>query len=74
VVEAAEAHGKTAAQVVLRWQVQQGIVPIPKSANSERLRQNLEVFDFALTDEELASLSALDGSNSAPADSDKFGH
>jgi 2,5-diketo-D-gluconate reductase A len=60
--------------VVLRWHIQQGIVPIPKSANPERLRQNLEVFDFELTDEELASLSALNGSGSAPADSDKAGH
>jgi 2,5-diketo-D-gluconate reductase A len=74
VVEAAEAHGKTPAQVVLRWHVQQGVVPIPKSANPERLAQNLEVFDFALTDQELASLSALNGSGSAPADSNKFGH
>jgi 2,5-diketo-D-gluconate reductase A len=74
VLEAAEAHGKTPAQVVLRWHIQQGIVPIPKSANPERLRQNLEVFDFALTDEEMASLSALNGSGSAPADSDKAGH
>jgi 2,5-diketo-D-gluconate reductase A len=60
--------------VVLRWHVQQGIVSIPKSANPERLRQNLEVFDFALTEEEMASMSALDGSGSAPADSDKTGH
>jgi 2,5-diketo-D-gluconate reductase A len=74
VVKAAEAHSKTPAQVVLRWQVQQGSVPIPKSANPERLRQNLEVFDFALTDEELASLSSLNGSGSAPADSDTTGH
>lgn len=74
VVEVAAAHGRTPAQVVLRWHVQQGIVPIPKSANPERLRQNLEVFDFALTDEELASLTALDGSGPTPADSDKFGH
>jgi 2,5-diketo-D-gluconate reductase A len=44
------------------------------SAKPERWGQNLEVFDFALTDEEPASLSALDGSGSAPADSDKSGH
>jgi 2,5-diketo-D-gluconate reductase A len=74
VVEAAEAHGKTPAQVVLRWHVQQGIVPIPKSANPERLRQNLEVFDFVLSDEEMARLSALDGSGSVPVDPDEFGH
>jgi 2,5-diketo-D-gluconate reductase A len=74
VVEIAEAHGKTPAQVVLRWHVQLGVVPIPKSSNRTRLEQNLDVFDFSLAEEEMASLSALDGSGSAPADSDVFGH
>ena len=74
VVEIAKAHGKTPAQVVLRWHVQQDIVPIPKSSNRTRLEQNLAVFDFTLTDDELAALSALDGTGSAPADSDRAGH
>lgn len=74
VVEIARAHGKTPAQVVLRWDVQLDVVPIPKSANRQRLEQNLALFDFELTDDEMAQLSALDGSGSVPADSDRFGH
>lgn len=56
----AAAHGRTPAQVVLRWHVQLGAVPIPKSSNPERMRQNLEVFDFSLSEEEMARLDALD--------------
>ncbi|XP_062124818.1 aldo-keto reductase family 1 member B1-like [Drosophila sulfurigaster albostrigata] len=60
VKEIAAAHGKTPAQVLLRWIVDNGIVIIPKSLNRERLKQNLNVFDFKLTTEEVAKLSALD--------------
>jgi 2,5-diketo-D-gluconate reductase A len=59
VVEAAEAHDVTPGQVILRWQVQLGAVPIPKSATPERQRQNLDVFSFELTDEEVAAITAL---------------
>jgi diketogulonate reductase-like aldo/keto reductase len=52
----AAAHGRTAAQVVLRWHHQRGAVPIPKSADPDRMAQNLAVFDFTLTDAELARL------------------
>jgi diketogulonate reductase-like aldo/keto reductase len=56
----APAHGKTAAQVVLRWHVQQeGVVAIPKSGNRTRIAENLDVFDFALSDEEMRRISAL---------------
>jgi 2,5-diketo-D-gluconate reductase A len=74
VTTAAKAHDKTPAQVVLRWEVQQDVVPIPKSANRERLEQNLAIFDFELTDDEMTVLSALDGTGRAAADSDKTGH
>jgi 2,5-diketo-D-gluconate reductase A len=74
VTAAAKAHDKTPGQVVLRWHIQQDLVPIPKSSNRERLVQNLAVFDFELTADELAALSALDGTGRAPADSDKTGH
>lgn len=74
VVEIAQAHGKTPAQVVLRWHVQQDVVPIPKSSNRTRLEQNLTVFDFELTADELATLSSLDGTGSTPADPDQTGH
>lgn len=59
VAEAAERHGVSPGQVILRWQVQLGCVPIPKSATPERQRQNLDVFGFELTDEEVAAITAL---------------
>lgn len=55
-----EAHGKSVAQVALRWQLQRGIVCIPKSVRRERMEQNFDVFDFALTDDEMAQIAALD--------------
>ena len=56
----AEAHGRTPAQVMLRWHVQQGRNAIPKSTNPGRIAENFAVFDFALTGDELARLDALD--------------
>ena len=56
----AEAHGKTVAQVILRWQLQRGIICIPKSVKRERMEQNFDVFDFALTEEEMNQISELD--------------
>ncbi|QYI96297.1 aldo/keto reductase [Curtobacterium flaccumfaciens pv. flaccumfaciens] len=56
----AEAHARTPAQVMLRWHVQQGRNAIPKSTNPGRIAENFAVFDFALTDDELARLDALD--------------
>jgi 2,5-diketo-D-gluconate reductase A len=55
-----EAHGKSVAQVVLRWLVQRDIVAIPKSVRRDRMEQNLDVFDFALTDHELAEIATMD--------------
>jgi diketogulonate reductase-like aldo/keto reductase len=59
VATAAEAHGVTPGQVILRWQVQLGSIPIPKSATPDRQRQNLDVFGFELTDDEMAAITAL---------------
>ena len=56
----AEAHGKTVAQVMLRWHVQQGRSAIPKSVRPERIAENFDVFDFELTADELVSIDALD--------------
>jgi 2,5-diketo-D-gluconate reductase B len=65
VEEIARAHGRSAAQVTLRWLIQQDdVVAIPKTAKSERLAENLDVFDFALTDAEMARMSALTRPNS----------
>ncbi len=57
---AAEAHGKSPAQVVLRWQVQLGNVVIPRSVNPARQAENLDIFDFALTEAEMAAIAGLD--------------
>ena len=54
-----EKYGKTAAQVALRWLTQRGIVAIPKSTHVERMIQNLDIFDFTLTVEEMKEISAL---------------
>ncbi|MFI8194162.1 aldo/keto reductase [Streptomyces sp. NPDC085946] len=53
-------HGKSPAQVVIRWHLQLGNIVIPKSVTPARIRENLDVFDFALTDEEMTSIAALD--------------
>ncbi|MEV4556201.1 aldo/keto reductase [Kitasatospora sp. NPDC049285] len=55
-----DAHGKSVAQVVLRWLIQRDIVTIPKSVNPDRMAQNIDVFDFRLTDDQLAAIAALD--------------
>lgn len=59
-VQIAAAHGKTAAQVVLRWHIQLGNVVFPKSVTPARIAENLEIFDFELSDAELASIAGLE--------------
>ena len=54
-----KAHGKSAGQVALRWLVQQGVIPIPRTGKVERLKENLAVFDFTLSDAEMAEIGAL---------------
>jgi 2,5-diketo-D-gluconate reductase A len=56
----AQAHDKTPAQVLIRWSIQLGNVVIPRSAHPERIKSNLDVFDFELTDDEMATLNGLD--------------
>ncbi len=58
-------YGKSVAQVVLRWQLQRGIVCIPKTVSPERMAQNFDVFDFSLTDEDMAAVRALDTNESS---------
>jgi len=63
IAAAAESHGKSPAQVVIRWHLQNGIIVFPKSNSAERIAQNFDVFDFELTDDEVASIDALDANN-----------
>jgi 2,5-diketo-D-gluconate reductase A len=60
VADAASAHEKSWAQVVLRWHLQKGFIVFPKSVRPERLEENLDVFDFALSDAEMSAIDALD--------------
>ena len=55
-----EPHGKSVAQVVLRWLIQRDVVVIPKTVSPERMAQNIDVFDFALTDDDMAAIAGLD--------------
>jgi 2,5-diketo-D-gluconate reductase A len=72
--EIAEAHGRTPAQVALRWQVQQGIIPIPKSADPARQSTNLDVFSFTLSADDMAAIATLNEGDNGIMDSDAFGH
>ena len=56
----AERHGKTPAQVILRWQLQSGVIAIPGSSNPAHIAENADIFDFELTEEEMARIHALD--------------
>jgi 2,5-diketo-D-gluconate reductase A len=69
-----EKYDKTPAQLVLRWHVQNGLVVIPKSSDTQRMRENLDVFDFALDPQDLAEISILDEGPGAGNDSDLTGH
>lgn len=68
IAEVARAHGKSPAQAILRWHLQLGHVPIPKSANEERLRENLELFDFELSPEQMQAISGLNRGDGVDAD------
>lgn len=58
--EIAKKHGKTVAQVILRWNVQQGVIVIPKSVHRERMEENLNIWDFSLDEEDMAAIATLD--------------
>lgn len=61
----ADKYGKSVAQVILRWHIQRGVVVIPKSTHKERMAENFNVFDFALADEDMTQIAALDKKESA---------
>jgi diketogulonate reductase-like aldo/keto reductase len=78
ILSIADARGKTAAQVMLRWHVQEGRSAIPKSVRPERIAENFDVFDFELSNAELTAIEGLDksvrgGPEPADVDLEKFG-
>ena len=70
--EVADAHGRTPAQVVLRWHVQRGSIVFPKSVNPKRMAENFALFDFELPDADMERLSGLDRGERTGPDPDTF--
>lgn len=62
--EIAERHNKTVAQVALRWLLQRGVVIIPKTTHVERMKENYDIFDFVLSDDDMDLIATLDTGNS----------
>ena len=69
----AERRERTPAQIVIRWHLQLGLIPIPKTGNPGRLAENLDVFGFTLTEEEMELLAGLDRGGKGVVDSDHTG-
>ncbi len=63
--EIGDAHGKTPAQVMLRWNLQRGVAVVPKSVHKSRMEENLDVFDFEITDEQMSKISQMDTKTSS---------
>ena len=74
IVALARRRSKTPAQIVLRWHVQLGLIPIPKSAKPVRMAENIDVFDFELDADDMRELATLDGTDEDVVDSDRYGH
>ena len=74
VAAAATRHNVTPAQVILRWHIELGAVPLPKSAQAERQQQNLDVFEFELSEDEVAGISALSSADGRLFDGDPNTH
>lgn len=68
----ARKYGKSVAQVIIRWHMQRGVVVLPKSTHEDRIRQNIDVFDFALTKQDMDRIRALDKNERTGADPDHF--
>jgi len=72
ITEIAEKHGKSPAQVILRWNVQRGVIVIPKSVHENRMLENISIFDFELTSEEIDKISSLNKNKRLGSDPDNF--
>lgn len=64
-IEIGNKYGKTAAQIILRWHMQRGVVAIPKSTHIERMKQNFDIFDFELSKEDMSKIATLDKKQSS---------
>ncbi|MFB6783475.1 aldo/keto reductase [Streptomyces sp. NPDC056352] len=71
ITEIAARHGKTPAQVILRWHLEHGLAPIPKSVRAHRIAENFDVFDFRLTGEEIAAIDAINSGMRGGPDPDR---
>jgi methylglyoxal/glyoxal reductase len=72
ILEIAGKHEKTAAQTILRWDLQHGVVTIPKSVHAERIKENADIFDFTLSEADMQALDALDAGERVGPDPDNF--
>jgi len=72
IAQIATKYGKSIAQVILRWDVQNGVITIPKSVRRERMMQNADIFDFTLTDEEMAIINAMNLEQRVGPNPDEF--
>ena len=73
IIGVAGAHGRTPAQVLIRWHLQIGNIVIPKSVTPRRIQENFDVFDFELTPEQIAAIDGLDRGERTGPDPDSFG-
>lgn len=71
-VELSQKYGKTPAQIVIRWHLQKGVIVIPKSIRSERIRENADVYDFELSSEDIAAINGLNQNHRFGSDPDNF--
>ncbi|MDR3272679.1 MAG: aldo/keto reductase, partial [Flavobacteriaceae bacterium] len=71
-IELSKKYGKNTAQIVLRWDLQKGIIVIPKSVHKERIRSNADIFDFELSEEDIKKIDLLDNNGRTGAHPDSF--
>lgn len=71
-IELGKKHQKSAAQVIIRWHLQSDIIVIPKSVHEERIQENFDVFDFTLSEDEIALIDGLNINERLGADPDNF--
>jgi 2,5-diketo-D-gluconate reductase A len=70
----ARKYERTPGQIALRWHMELGLAAVPKSTDPRRMRENIDIFDFALDKDDVAAITAMDQGQATAADSDRFGH